>query len=291
MKQHGDGTWSGHREITREAVRRLFASRPEHGPGDPIRGLDERRYFEALDKAQAYQDRLVGAGVIRNYAGTSISVPYLGPGPTAHSAYANPRVQREHFLADPRRSGPENLSANAAYVLDRLAEARRAGGTTPTPREMTHLGAAAHALQDSYSGAHAWRDTSVYEGNAEATIQSLQVFTPGHLIGIDRRRNTHYDPFDKPPAESGSARAAVEATYRMLAAHEDGHSTAEAVAAATMRQVIEAMVRPDPAGVTVNLASDAADWRAERDRRMRLENGAPRRGSIAPESDIERDQR
>jgi len=102
MRQHGDERWSGHREITRAAVRRLFADTA--GPDGRIRGLDERQYADRLDHAQARQDRALGAGLVRHFGCTSLTVPYAGFGPTMHSAYANPDAQREHFMADPYRA-------------------------------------------------------------------------------------------------------------------------------------------------------------------------------------------
>ena len=90
-----------------------------------------------------------------------LSYPYAGPGPTTHSAYANPNAQREHVMADPYRKGLDNLETNTEYIYDQLAQASGAD-------EFGHLGAAAHALQDSYSGAHAWREDSVYDGDPAA---------------------------------------------------------------------------------------------------------------------------
>ena len=78
MKQHGDQHWSGHRELTRDAVHRLFEGHA--GRDGRIRGLAEQEYFNALDRAQAYQDRALGAGLIRNFDGTGRTVPYADAG-------------------------------------------------------------------------------------------------------------------------------------------------------------------------------------------------------------------
>ncbi len=210
MKQHGDGHWCGHRDITYAAVARLYDRMARDG-------LSRHEYSEELDKAQAYQDRPLGAGVIKNFNGTGKPFVYAGIGPTGHSAYANPDAQRAHFMADPYRRGADNLQSNTEYLFAELAAAH----TAESPHdEMMHLGAAAHALQDSYSGAHAWRELSVYDGDPTARVQSLHVFTPGHVVGLDKHRNTHADEFDSPPAKSGSTLAAIEATYRMLRAYE-----------------------------------------------------------------------
>jgi hypothetical protein len=241
VKQQGDHVWSGHREITYAAVDRLYDDL-----GAPIRGLEPKEYADTLDKAQAYQDRMLGAGLIRNFKGTGRTIPYVGPGPTTHSAYLNPDAQREHFMADPYRDGVDNLRTNAEYILQQLA--------------LENLGAAVHALQDSYSGAHAWREDSVYDGDPTAPIQSLQVFTPAHVVGINDGKNTHHDEFNQPPAASGSTRAAIEATYRLLRCHELNLDT----------EALRGLFRPSSAGVIVNLRP-GQEWAAERDRRLALE--------------------
>ena len=274
MKQVGDDQWSGHHDITYAAVARLY----QHlaAPDGTIHGLRREQYAEALDRAQAHQDRPVGAGMIRNFNGTGLSVPYAGPGPTMHSAYANPDVQREHFMADPYRKGFDNLHSNIEYVHEQLDAAHR------STDEFTHLGAAAHALQDSYSGAHAWREDSVYDGDVNAPVQSLHVFTPAHAIGADDGRNTHSDEFDQPPVDSGSTRAAIEATYRMLRSYELNRDAPPDVADRARRADLGPMLRPSAAGVGVNLVPDRA-WTAERNRRLALEHGVLRAGAEGDE--------
>ncbi|ONI76675.1 hypothetical protein BWI15_05100 [Kribbella sp. ALI-6-A] len=269
MRQHGNQRWSGHRELTTAAVDRLYAVLA--GPDGRIRGLGRDRYAAQLDRAQAHQDRPFAAGLIRNFANTGRTFPYAGLGPTLHSAYTNPDVQRQHFLADPFRSGPANLRVAAGFIATELRRARRKSG-----REMMrHLGAAVHAMQDSYSGAHAWRDYAVYSGDPTAAVRALHVFTPAHLVGIDDGRNTHAGAFDQPPARSGTVRAAVEATYRILTAHELGlrdPGRAELV----LRETLEPLVRASDAGVVVGLLPDT-EWRAERDRRLELDKSAGQR--------------
>ncbi len=260
MRQHGDHTWCGHHELTVTAVDRLYDELA--GPGDLIRGIGRHDYARAVDRAQAYQDRAFGAGLIRNVANTGQTVPYAGPGPTLHSAYLNPDVQREHFLADPFRSGEENLRINAEYAVDQLRLARG-------PRGIRHLGAAVHAIQDSYSGAHAWRHHAVYDGDPTAPVRVLQVFTPSHLLAIDDSRNTHAGDFDRPPAGSGTASAATQATYRLLVAHELGLREPDR-AEALVQEIVEPLVRASADGVQVALRADER-WRAERDRRLELD--------------------
>lgn len=273
MKQHGDEHWSGHREITREAVDLLFEELA--GPDGQLRGIDREQYFGALDKAQARQDRPLSVGLIHNHGNSGRSFPYAGLGPTMHSAWANPETQRLHFMADPYRNGPENLRTNATYLMNELQAAHRVSTSslrTSLRTEMPRLGAAAHALQDSYSGAHTWREDSVYSGDPLAPIQWFHVFTPAHSIGLKDNRNTHADEFDQPPTRSGSVRAAVEATYRMLTAHEQSQGADVDRAGLTMWRLVGPLMRGSAAGVGVNLAPDH-HWQAERDRRLALEQG------------------
>jgi hypothetical protein len=273
MKQRGDGQWSGHHDITYAAVARLYEQLA--GTGGTVRGLRQDEYAAALDKAQAHQDRPLGAGVIENYGGSGKPVPYAGPGPTAHSAYVNPNAQREHFMADPYRKGWDNLQINTEYIYDELAQASVAD-------EFRHLGAAAHALQDSYSGAHTWRADSVYDGDPTAPVQSLHVFTPVHAVGIDDGKNTHSDEFDTPPATSGSTRAAIEATYRMLRGYELNRDLAPEAADGVRRNDLAPMLRPSPSGVTVNL-HPGREWTLERNHRLALEQGVLQPGPEADE--------
>ncbi|GAA1691735.1 hypothetical protein GCM10009745_41370 [Kribbella yunnanensis] len=264
MKQHGDGHWCGHREITYKAVEKLYQSQSRDG-------LSQADYAKQLDEAQAYQDRPLGAGVIKNFNGTGLPFVYVGPGKTAHSAYANPDAQREHFMADPYRRGADNLRSNTEYLFEELAAAHAA----ESPRdEMMHLGAAVHALQDSYSGAHAWRELSVYDGDPTARVQSLHVFTPGHVIGLDEHRNTHADEFDSPPESSGSTLAAVEATYRMVRAYEQTRELPPQEAELARRAALDELVRPAD-NVVVNL-HPTPEWTAERDTRLQLEQAGPK---------------
>lgn len=275
MKQHGDSTWAGHHDITYAAVARLYQQLA--ASDGTIRGIPREQYAEALDRAQAHQDRPLGAGMITNFNGTGRAFPYLGPGPTMHSAYANPDVQREHFMADPYRKGWDNLERNTEYLHEQLAAAHRSAD-----EEFRYLGAAAHALQDSYSGAHAWREDSVYDGDVNAPVQSLHVFTPAHAVGAEDGRNTHADEFDQPPVDSGSTRAAVEATYWMLRSYELNRNRPSDLADRARRADLGPMLRPSASGVTVSLHPDRA-WTAERNRRLALEHGVLQPGPEADE--------
>lgn len=228
-----------HREITRRAVAQLFRAHPSVRSG----AVSERAYYRAVDLAQAYQDRPFD--------------PRTLLGPTLHAGTWNPGVQRAHALADPRRSGADNLELVRAYVLTQLEAAR---ATVGDRAEIAHLGAAVHAVQDSYSGAHTWRGDAVYAGDPSAPVQSLNVFHPV-------LRDTHDQRFDRPPPESGTVRAAVRATAELLTVYELDRATGAATA---LRELTERLFQPDARGVGVNLRADDA-WRRERDRRLGLE--------------------
>lgn len=268
MKQHGDGHWHGHSEITSAAVSKLFGHLS--GPDGRIMGLDRAAYTKALDEAQAVLDRPYGAGLIRNFANTGLTVPYAGPGATMHSAWVNGDVQRAHSMADPRLDGPRNLELIQGYLEEQLQAAHGSADN-----EIQHLGAASHALQDSFSGAHTWREDSVYQGDVEAPITTLHVFDPGHAVGVNHHKNTHADEFDKPLAGSGTVRAAVEANYRMLRAYTLNRDKSPEDFRQALRTTMAPMLTPSKTGVQVSLAP-TPEWAAERDRRVALESGTPK---------------
>lgn len=285
VKQHGDGHSHGHSDITREAVARLYLGlQDENGL---IRGLTQQQYFDALDEGQRYQDSPIGWGWIEDVQGLDgVDLPFAGPGPTMHSAYFNPTDQVYHAMADPEASGELNLSNLRRMMATETAEAHGLARTAPDEDrlqdEMKHLGVVAHALQDSYSGAHTWRDMEqVYEnGDPEAAVEKFNVFTPLHVIGLDDRRNTHDDRFDKPDIWSGSARAATEATYRLLTAHEAGVGRPPEQAARLMATTLDPMTT-GAAEIGVNLDSEDPAWRAERDTRLEREHsGAEKYGEM-----------
>jgi hypothetical protein len=83
---------------------------------------------------------------------------------------------------DGRWSGHHDITyASVTRLYQHLAEP---DATIP----LGHLGAAAHALQDSYSGAHAWREDSVYDGDPTAPLVSLHVLTPAHAGRLSTRQ-------------------------------------------------------------------------------------------------------
>jgi hypothetical protein len=101
-------------------------------------------------------------------------------------------------------------------------------------------------------------------------VLSLHVFTPAHALGIEDGRNTHSDAFDEPPAQSGSARAAVEATYRLLSAFERGLERPDQ-AEQLIQATLDPMLQASATGVSVNI-TPGPEWQAERNRRLALEH-------------------
>src|SRR5262249_56980242 len=129
---------------------------------------------------------------------------------------------------DPDQSGAWNLSTDRSYVQGQLARAHE-----DTANTMQHLGNAAHALEDSYSEAHAWRGDAANHGDPNAPVESFNVFDPlpnrsmrskGFIDGV---MGTHDERFDEVPVDAqghlihGTDQAAAHAVAQMLAAFHD----------------------------------------------------------------------
>jgi hypothetical protein len=245
----------GHHAITRQAVHELFQSLPA---GTKIRGMTEDRYFEALDAAQAHQDRFWG--------------------PTVHPAWLNPDAQRQHAMADPHHTALENLIFDRDYIIGQIISARSAPSTFA---EMRHLGPAVHALADSYSGAHMWRADSVYAGDPKAPIQSINVFDPGGKATNAPlfSEGTHNHEFDKVPLDdagrviTGPAQAAVAAIASLLKAYEGALATFRTEPDGGLSSLISGFFQPAADGVKLNTDYHDPAWTHERDRRLTLEQG------------------
>lgn len=170
-------------------------------------------YFREVNAGQKHVDRIIDnlpgdakqAKVMQDLGVNAPPMVHPGLlGPTAHSAWDDPAVQRQHSMASPYVSGERNLTADRSYAVDMLNAAYEIGRYGHYPpvehREMVPLGAALHAVEDSYSSAHLWRGDSVYSGDATAPIKSFNVFDAfGH-----GPMNTHDGRFDKALPASGS---------------------------------------------------------------------------------------
>jgi hypothetical protein len=243
---------AGHQAITYEAVKELFHS--GLAIDGRIDGMTQSQYAHALDEAQRAQDSLLGK--------------------TTHPAQWDGEAQREHGMADPRLTGQQNLAVNQDYVENNLHEARHG-------KEMAHLGIATHALEDSYSEAHAWRDNSANQGDPTARIESFNVFNPlpswhqrslGFLSG---KEGTHDDKFDHVPVGRngelirGTDIAAAHAVARMLITHYQHRFQNDTDADKAIHAIVGDFYRSSPSGVKVNdVWTDSFD--REHDRRLEL---------------------
>jgi hypothetical protein len=246
---------AGHHAITRAAVREFFAS-GRAGTDGKIDGMTEDEYFHALDAAQEHADRWYG--------------------PTTHPAWEDPDAQREHGMADPYHSGQWNVDTDRQFVENELSQAHE-GGARAT--EMGHVGAAAHALEDSYSQAHAFRGSAVNSGDPNAPIESFNVFDPipnpnmGTWGKFGDEQGTHDERFDTTDVDAagnpvhGSDQAAVHATAQMLESYHDHRGESMAQANAANHETVSQFYQPADGGVGVNTAA-TPEWRAERDRRL-----------------------
>ena len=250
MDQH-EG--AGHHAVTRQAVKELFASGRADASGR-IDGMTETQYFQALDKAQEYQDRWYG--------------------PTIRPAWLDGHAQTEHGMADPSHDGAWNLAADRSYVQDQLAQAHQNAAD-----RMQYLGNASHALEDSYSQAHAWRGDAANTGDPTAPVTSFNVFDPlpnpgMRSIGVfDGVMGTHDHRFDEVPVDAngnlihGSDQAAAHATAQMLMAFHDNQHRPLDQATTAMNQTVGRFYQAGPGGVAVNTAQTDA-WKLERDQRV-----------------------
>lgn len=262
---------AGHHAVTREAVRLFFAHhQADRDAAGRIDGMTELEYFHALDRAQEHQDSVIGR--------------------TTHPATWDPDAQREHGMADPNHDGSWNLDTDRRYVENELAIAHE-GGTRAT--EFGHLGAAAHALEDSYSEAHTFRGSAADSGDPNAPIESFNVFTPqphlvdGHLRGkwLSDEQGTHDERFDTTPVAGhpdldqnfdqavplvhGTDRAAAAATAEMLGTYHEHRDESMSAATQATRETIGHFYQSSEGGPGVN-ADETPQWRAERDRRLRV---------------------
>jgi hypothetical protein len=244
---------AGHHAITHAAVAELFASLPEDAHG-LINGMTKDQYYLVLDHAQEHQDRWYG--------------------PTTHPAWADGEAQREHGMADPHLTGEQNLAIDRNYVEQNLADARHGN-------EMIHLGAAVHALEDSFSEAHAWRGDAVNRGDPSAPIESLNVFNPlpsphqhtwGWPFGTE---GTHDARFDHVPVGKngdlirGTDIAAAHAIAQALGAYHDHQHENDTSARKAIDATIDQFYKASESSVKVNdVYTDS--WAHERDHRLEI---------------------
>ena len=252
---------AGHHAVTHMAVHQLFQSGLADDKG-LINGKTEQQYFDKLDHWQHHADRIVDAHTVL--------------GPTTYPGWFSGSAQREHSMADPHKDGPTNLQIDRDFVVGELDRAHAAHAAGKPDLEMKHLGAALHALEDSYSEAHVWRDAKVYSGDPTAPVQSINVFDPGGLSThepLKHPEGTHDPEFDKVPvdkdgnailpAHQAAAKAGAEMLHTYAQTREKDPQTAHAESKAT----VDKFFQPSPDGVRVNdKLTDA--WKHEHDHRL-----------------------
>ena len=143
---------------------------------------------------------------------------------------------------------------------------------------MTHLGAAVHALEDSYSEAHAWRGVAANHGDPTAPLESLNVFNPlpsphQHTWGVLGTEGTHDARFDHVPVGEqgelirGTDIAAAHAVAQALGTFHDLQRTNDADARAAAHAKVGEFYKPSDSGVKVNdVFTDS--WAQGRDHRL-----------------------
>ena len=208
---------AGHHIITRTAVQRLFATRAKNGR---ILGMKETDFTDALDGAQEHMDRWYG--------------------PTILPFWMDEAAQKEHGIADPHLSPEENVKRIKGWVEDNTIKAVLLAQQHKIGDAISDLGAAVHALEDTYSEAHMWRSASEHFGVETAQIQQIMVFDPtglsggGGIIGDvlrlkDVSMGTHDEWFDKVPLDKrgqmveGDDKAATNAIVRLLNTFMDSY--------------------------------------------------------------------
>jgi hypothetical protein len=251
---------AGHHAVTHLAVHDFYHSGQADSTG-LINGQTERQFFDQLDHWQEHQDRILDRHTIA--------------GPTTHPGWLDGHAQREHSMADPHLSGPANLNIDRNYVVDELDQAHAAHLAGNNVDEMKHLGAAAHALEDSYSDAHMWRDERVYSGDPEAPVKSINVFDPGGFSTHGRvlSEGTHDPHFDHVPVDKSgdpilpNHQAASKAVAHMLHKYFETRDEDPRAAHADRKATVDKFFQPGPEGVHVNdKVTDG--WKHERDHRL-----------------------
>jgi hypothetical protein len=208
---------AGHHIITTTAVQRLFATR---APDGKLLGMTEREFARDLDRAQEHMDRWYG--------------------PTVLPFWMDEAAQKKHGIADPHLSAEENVARIKGWVEDDSVQAVLLAHQQKIGDAIKALGAAVHALEDTYSEAHLWRSVSEHFGVETAEIQQIMVFDPtgmsggGGIIGEilrlkDASSGSHDHWFDKVPLDKrgqmveGDDKAATNAIVRLLNSFMDAY--------------------------------------------------------------------
>ena len=193
---------AGHPLITAEATSHIFQKLAVNGK---VMGLSEDKFYKCLNDGQSFADRSP-AGRIEN-------TPF-GLGDTWMPTWLSSGAQARHSMADPDLTGGENLRGIRDFVNKCLMNAHSAHIEGNSADEWQWLGAAAHALEDSYSSAHAFRDPS----NPEDPHAAIQAFNTFNWFGDG---DTHDEGFDSVPVQGdnlvrGTDKAAANAVAELF---------------------------------------------------------------------------
>ncbi|BAC91260.1 hypothetical protein [Gloeobacter violaceus] len=176
--------------------------------------------------------------------------------------------------------------------------------------EMRSLGAATHALEDSYSSAHMFRDTTD-PSDPHARVEGINVFNPldeetttgaadgaavgalfgglagalvgavaGGLIGVgqDEDMGTHDHRFDEVPVDEegrlarASDLAAAAASAEMLSTYYEHRDDDDAAAHQAFADNVASFYQASDQGVSVFEDNDDPAWQQERDERLNATN-------------------
>jgi len=239
---------AGHHAITAAATHRLFEMANTDGK---VLGMTESQFFQAMDHWQGYADRSPLGGWMEQ-------TPF-GLGNTWEPSSWNPDAQRAHSMADPSQTGDQNLENVRDYIVFNMMQAKEARGQE---QELECLGAAVHALEDSYSSAHVFRDPQ-NPIDPGAQIIAFNNFSPG------TDAQTHDKVFDKVAVSSdrlierGTDQAAAVAVAEMLKSYVDNVPNDFSWSQEAFSQTVSPFFRGDDIQVYSNKNDPA--YQAQRD--------------------------
>jgi hypothetical protein len=179
----------GHQSITAASAAMLFE---KCAVGGRLWGLDLHHFTKRLIEAVEKPDSIWGD--------------------TWKPACSVPDAQAAHSLAKFHQPAAKAIADIKDYVHENIEQGHwqhaNAKSHSPNNAEWEALGRALHALQDSYSGAHMFRDTK-FVGDPSAKITAVLFFDWDHPWS-----HTHDSSFDQVMHESNGAIKAVAGILR-----------------------------------------------------------------------------
>lgn len=240
----------GHPAVTRAAVEELFKNAP---PGAQLLGLNKEAFYDKLNHVQHYADRIIS-------------------GDTLHQSSQDPDAQRHHSMADPNKSGDSNVADCRNFIAGALSVAQVQFHAGNLGDAWVSLGAAVHALEDSYSNAHVFRDPA-HPTDPHAGIEAMLNF---EWWG---KHDTHEELFDKVPVESAghlarpTDQAAATAVAELLHTFFSHLSDTSPSASEAYDRMVSSFIHGE--GVHVFADRNAPDYLAAREAHLQNERSAP----------------